>query len=793
MRTTFYQLIEQYHLINIPIIQRDYAQGREDQDIVIVRDDFIKALHDALCLPEDDPSLPLDLDFVYGTKVKGSFQPLDGQQRLTTLFLLHWYLAWADGHGEHFRTHLVSAGERSRFGYEVRPSSREFINALAMYGPDITTVDCPNLVNMIIDQPWYFRSWQFDPTVRSVLSVLGQMHAVFRQTSGLYARLTDDATPPITFQLLDLEQFDLSDDLYIKMNARGKQLTPFETFKARFEKHLTTDEFAEFHPVLCGETPINEFFAQQIDTRWSDFFWPFRDEKTATFDDAVMNLLRAVVMVTRTPNTAATANDLFNLRNSFRTSSYAWFYGSSWLDQEMVLALITLLHRWSAGPNASFHCYLPDTRYIDETALFEDIIIQPTGLTFEQLVQLAGYVQFLVHAHGEVNQTAFNDWMRVVFNLATNTDYNRTEDLRRSFAGLRDLASQMDDIAHYLAGPAGDVRGFFRYQVAEERIKAHLLGFGGDWPERIHRAEQHRYFKGQIGFLLRFCGVNLDDPDEEIVRLDVEAASALGAPFERYLACAAQMYDDIEDERYGAGQLWGRALLAVGDYLLRVGQNKSLLTPALNVVWSWKRLLRNAAEGSREGQVLKDLWDRLGPPASFETDLVNIIESESNIDPWRRAIIATPAVYNYGQYKMLRFSNEGGIYLLRKSQMNGRHAELFTYCVYEDLKAEEESLSLMVTYQETISTDDEPVLSLLGCIGQHDVTFYLGRAEHDAGGYELYLAEPKELEGNLRSVLEDDGFEEQDEWLTKRVERGEIKAAVLSLDRTLGQSVTDAA
>ena len=793
MRTTFYQLIGTRGRIEIPIIQRDYAQGRQDQDIVIVRDDFLKALHDALCLPEGDPGLPLDLDFVYGSIVSGTFQPLDGQQRLTTLFLLHWYLAWADGRGKDFRTHLVAAGGQSRFGYEVRPSSREFIHALARYEPDIAAADYPNLVKMITDQPWYFRSWQFDPTIRSALSVLGRMHAIFHETSGLYARLTDDAAPPITFQLLDIEQFDLSYDLYIKMNARGKPLTTFETFKARFEQHLKGSEFVAFRPVLCGKTPIYKFFAQQIDTRWSDFFWPFRDERTATFDDAVMNFLRAVIMVTRAPDSAATANDLAELRNSFRTSSYAWFHDRSWLDQEMTLALITLLQRWSSGPDASFQCYLPDTGYIDETALFEDIITQPTVLTFEHLVQLAGYVQYLVRAHGEADPAAYNDWMRVVFNLATNTDYNRTEDLRRSFAGLRDLAPQMDDITRHLAGPEGNVRGFFRYQVAEERIKAHLLGFGGDWPERIHRAEQHRYFKGQIGFLLRFCGVNLDDPDEEIVRLDAEAAGALGAHFERYFACAAQMFDDIENDRDGAGQLWGRALLAVGDYLLRVSQNKSLLTPALNVVWSWKRLLRNAAEGFRAGQVLKDLWDRLGPPASFEIDLVNIIESESNIDPWRRAIVTTPAVYDYGRYKMLRFSYEGGVYLLRKSQMNGRHAELFTYCVYEDLKAGEESISLIVTYRETISTDDEPGLSLRRRLGQHHVTFYLCRSEHGADGYELYLDEPDELEGNVRTVLEDDGFEEQDGWLTRRVDRAEIKAAVLTLDRTLAQSVTGAA
>ena len=202
-RTTFCGLIERHGRAEIPVIQRDYAQGRPDQHIV--RDDFLKALHDALCLPEDDPSLPLDLDFVYGSVVNGSFQPLDGQQRLTTLFLLHWYLAWADGCGEDFRARLVGAGGRSRFSYEVRPGSRDFINALANYVPAVAAADCHDLVAMITDQPWYFRSWRLDPTIRSALSMLERMQEVFRNTSGYYARLIDQARPAITFQLLDLD------------------------------------------------------------------------------------------------------------------------------------------------------------------------------------------------------------------------------------------------------------------------------------------------------------------------------------------------------------------------------------------------------------------------------------------------------------------------------------------------------------------------------------------------------------------------------------------------------------
>lgn len=780
-RTTFGKLIERHGRVEIPVIQRDYAQGRADQHIV--RDDFLKSLHDALYLPKEDPTLPLDLDFVYGSVVNGSFQPLDGQQRLTTLFLLHWYLAWVDGCSEDFRTRIVTSG-RSRFSYEVRPGSRDFINAFANYVPNISVGECQDIVGMITDQPWYFRSWRFDPTIRAALSMLDRMHEVFQKSSGLYARLTDDASPAITFQLLDLEQFDLSDDLYIKMNARGKPLTPFETFKARFERHLE-NQFKDAPPDLCSGTPLAEFFSHRIDTRWSDFFWPFRDKKTATFDEAMMNLLRTVIMVTRDPEAAATSADLADLRSMARTSSYTWFHDRGWLDKKMVLALITLLERWSAGPD-TFRCYLPDTRHLDEKALFQDILTKPTSLTFQQLVQLAGYAQFLVQSPSEIDSRAFDAWMRVVSNLAANTDYNRPEDLRRSFAGLRDLTPRMNDILIHLASSDGDVRGFSREQVAEERIKAHLIGFGGGWPGRLDQAERHAYFRGQIGFLLRCCDLKLLEVDAELERLDATAADDLVEPFEHYLACASQMFDDLVKHPTGYGRLWERALLAVGDFLPDVGRNRSLLTTSSDEAWGWKRLLRNAATGGRPSQVLKSLWDRIEDPGLFASDIGGVIESASGIDPWREAILATPSVYDYGTYRMMRFTDDGSIYLLRKTQMNGRHAELFTYCLHDSLASDIKSYGFSTSYYEATSTDEEPGLYFVRDFGGDVAKFYLCFSEAP-DIYELYLEEPDEPKDKLVAILEGAGFEEKEGWLTKDVKRSDIQAHVLALARSFAQ------
>ena len=72
--------------IRIPQIQRDYAQGRKNKEVKEIRNHFVRSL----LLVVTGKKAETQLDFVYGSDRKNAFEPLDGQQRLTTLFILHW-------------------------------------------------------------------------------------------------------------------------------------------------------------------------------------------------------------------------------------------------------------------------------------------------------------------------------------------------------------------------------------------------------------------------------------------------------------------------------------------------------------------------------------------------------------------------------------------------------------------------------------------------------------------------------------------------------------------------------
>jgi len=399
-RTTFAQLIAARGQIQIPIIQRDYAQGRAEQKDV--RNDFLNALHEALLWPPEDVRLPLDLDFVYGNdSADGAFQPLDGQQRLTTLFLLHWYLAWADGTLDDFRARFVVDG-RSRFGYQVRPSSRDFIDEVARFdpGPFQPEIDLPLLIR---DQQWYVLAWQFDQTVHSALDMLGAMHVEFAQSSNLYRRLIDPESPAVAFQLLDLEDFALTDELYIKMNARGKTLTQFETFKARFEQHLRVN-FADLKLPQLGGATADKFFANRMDREWSEFFWPHRDKQTATFDAAIMNLLRVLIIVTRDPERGSiTDADLAELLDSDLPNTFSAFNERGWLDLKLFIAIVSMLESWRQQ-DQDLATHLPDDCPFDVRATFDKIITDPSRLTLQDLAIFAGYVQFIMAANGNIEE-----------------------------------------------------------------------------------------------------------------------------------------------------------------------------------------------------------------------------------------------------------------------------------------------------------------------------------------------------------------------------------------------------
>lgn len=250
--------------IAIPIIQRDYAQGRLDDETLAIRRRFARAVVGAAYGAPDVAEAGLGLDFVYGGVQDGVLQPLDGQQRLTTLYLLHWYVASRAGV-------LEPSDPWLRFSYATRPSARYFTAALRDRPlPD----DARPPSEWIADQPWYLYPWQDDPTIASMLVMLDAIHeAVLDETvapgagaTTAWTRLSDRTHPAIWFLFLPVADLDRGEDLYLKMNSRGKPLTKFEVLKADLEDALAP-------PLLTPEQYAH--LTVNFDLAWTDLFWEY--------------------------------------------------------------------------------------------------------------------------------------------------------------------------------------------------------------------------------------------------------------------------------------------------------------------------------------------------------------------------------------------------------------------------------------------------------------------------------------------------------------------------------------
>ena len=292
MNYSFFELQNNYKII-ISQIQRDYAQGREDKDNEnkIKSYDFILKIIEVLT----SEASVLNLDFVYGytkeiSKDQSAFIPLDGQQRLTTLWLLHWYLS-PKQETEQNGIKMISVIDEVKewlknFTYETRNSSKRFCEKLIDEFLSVSN----NVCATIKDANWFMASWQNDPTVVSMLNMLDTIQQQSFDKEKAWKNLFENRK--ITFDYIDIksDEFKLTDELYIKMNSRGKPLTSFENFKAQFSEILSAKDTNYIHDKLDYEgtqITFQEYFAFKIDGVWTDLFWNFVIQKKEEIKEVI--------------------------------------------------------------------------------------------------------------------------------------------------------------------------------------------------------------------------------------------------------------------------------------------------------------------------------------------------------------------------------------------------------------------------------------------------------------------------------------------------------------------------
>ncbi|MDH6534182.1 DUF262 domain-containing protein [Parabacteroides sp. 52] len=541
-QTTFWNFLKQ-HKIEIPIIQRDYAQGRLGKEKL--RETFLGDLKNALDDKLNNEEKKLKLDFVYGSIENKHLNPLDGQQRLTTLWLLHWFIAHKAGklndHKEIFKN----------FSYETRVSSREFCSKLS----EFTSCSSDKIVEHIQKQTWFLSVWKQDPTIQSMLYMLGGtsmkdkdeneiidgIEEIFEGCEdSLYVRYWEKLQSnscPIIFYYLDLFGIGLSDDLYIKMNARGKPLTNFENFKADLVGYIKENDLDK------SDNPKNSI-AHKLDTTWTDLFWKYRSPEQGIDEIYFAFINRFMLNYLITATEIGTDNYLYTQENIEQNRLFRYIYDGQYHEYggfeiyQEENYLNSLIARFEIMMD-NFCAFFGSTAEEERNRLFSppwqsnsDFRFIPEYLgeknndghykitTLTQSQRVSFYAICCYFDGGEYEEISFRRWMRVVWNIVENGNITTVQAMIGAIRLVQELSYFSRNLYGTLANSSISIKSdFAKEQMEEEKEKARIIiredkfteeEEKENWEERIIEAEKYAFFKGCIRFLYRA------DDDKEV-------------------------------------------------------------------------------------------------------------------------------------------------------------------------------------------------------------------------------------------------------------------------------------
>ncbi|WP_309607382.1 DUF262 domain-containing protein [Campylobacter coli] len=482
--TNFKELIEEYQ-IKIPIIQRDYAQGRIEASII--RDKFLDNI-----LVHLNNNKEMCLDFIYGSVKNDVFLPLDGQQRLTTIFLLYWY----SGKKEDKEIDFLK-----KFTYETRASSREFCQKLIQEEFN-TFEDSDKLSEKIKNSSWFLYFWDNDPTIKSMLAMIDDIHKKFNNEEFF------DKLELLKFHFIKLENFNLDDDLYIKMNARGKKLTDFEIFKAEFEKFLISNK----------KNLFKEYFIKNVDGEWTDLFWRLGfKNKHYLIDDAFMNFFYFISEMLHVKNKEkTTVIDFENMKKNISK-----LIENVYLNDENIDFFFKAIKYLENIANFNKE-NLSDNFEKNKLALFDkypDLLIKVINndkgnlINLQQKILLFIIISNFVENEGNINVVNLLDKLRIVRNLTQRIralkqgkiDYTATLSYEKLYYILNlSLVNAKENIYTYLINNEVKLTNtdISKDSLDQEVYKAKYIQNDNNLKCTIQQLEDYKYICGDLSFFL---------------------------------------------------------------------------------------------------------------------------------------------------------------------------------------------------------------------------------------------------------------------------------------------------
>lgn len=259
--------------IIIPDLQRDYCWGnyavtdRKTSKTKELVSDFVKNIVE-LFEEKSDSSLTMGLIYGY-EQPHNHIQICDGQQRLTTLFLILGYINIKCSGV--YDDYIISKQERKddyepHLQYAIRESTLYFLSDLSrkVFIEGETEVTDIKLSN------WYFAEYDNDASIQSMIAALQIIDNVFNSLEfNCFLELGKFVLNNLRVLYYDMENRSRGEETYVIINTTGEPLSPTENIK----------------PILLGNSKLTKEQVQLYSDQWEDreeWFWNHRGTDTTS-------------------------------------------------------------------------------------------------------------------------------------------------------------------------------------------------------------------------------------------------------------------------------------------------------------------------------------------------------------------------------------------------------------------------------------------------------------------------------------------------------------------------------
>ena len=254
--------------IIIPDLQRDYCWGdssyssnkdKKPHELVFV---FVKNMIELL--EDDNWNRDTTLGLIYGYEQPyNHIYICDGQQRLTTLFLLIGYIN-IKTNGK-FNKYIISEKEMEddfepHLLYAIRESTLYFLSDLALH----VFIERTTEIADIKSSNWYFNEYDQDTSIQSMIAALNTIHGILNGYDSVgIEKFGDYVMNHLHVLYYDMENRSRGEETYIVINTTGEPLSTPENIK----------------PILLGTANLTEEERKRYADQWEDregWFWQNR-------------------------------------------------------------------------------------------------------------------------------------------------------------------------------------------------------------------------------------------------------------------------------------------------------------------------------------------------------------------------------------------------------------------------------------------------------------------------------------------------------------------------------------